>query len=95
MAPWRVIAWAKALEAIVQLRPSALRRVLLNPDPHLGHAMRWYTEMGRRVWTFEVKNFLFRDERTEDGPTVAGFWGDPQDFEEEALVVPRKARTAS
>ena len=93
MAPWRVIAWVKAMEAIVQLRPRALGRVFANPDPHLGHAMRWYTEMGRRVWTFEVKNFLFRDERTASGPTVRGFWGDPQDAEEEALAVPRRKRS--
>jgi anaerobic magnesium-protoporphyrin IX monomethyl ester cyclase len=92
MAPWRVLAWVKATEVALQMRPRALRRVLLAADPHLGHAMRWYTEMGRRVWTFEVKNFFFRDRRTTCGPTLSEFWGAPQDAEEEALTVPRKAR---
>jgi anaerobic magnesium-protoporphyrin IX monomethyl ester cyclase len=42
--------------------------------------------MGRRVWFHELKNFMFRDRRVADGPTLAEFWGAPQDAEEEALA---------
>ena len=48
-------------------------------------AMRWYTAMGRRVWPHEIWTFLFRDRRLSEGPTVAEFWGAPQDGEEEAM----------
>src|SRR5215831_6091921 len=50
LPPWRVLLWVKFIEAVVQLRPKALWRTFLQPDPRLRHAMRWYTEMGRRVW---------------------------------------------
>lgn len=93
MAAWRVLLWVKAIEVIVQLRPRALWRTFLQPDPRLRHGMRWYTEMGRRVWLHEVKSFLFRDRRVEDGPTVGELWGAPQD-EEERSMVPIRIRRA-
>ena len=86
MAPWRVLLWVKFIEAVVQLRPRALWRTFLQPDRRLRHAMRWYTQMGRRVWPFELKHFLFHDRRTDRGPTVRAFWGEPQDAEELALA---------
>ena len=54
--------------------------------------MRWYTQMGRRVWFREVWGFLARDRRIQDGPTLAEFWGAPQDEEEESMLVARPAR---
>ncbi len=90
MPPWRVLLWFKFTELVVQLRPKALWRVLCHPDRGLRHAMRWYTRMGRRVWSHEVLGFLFRDRRTAAGPTVAEFWGKPQDNEEESMR-PHKA----
>ena len=53
--------------------------------------MRWYTRMGRRVWPYEIRNFL-RDRRLKDGPTVARFWGAPQDMEEESMSAARPER---
>jgi anaerobic magnesium-protoporphyrin IX monomethyl ester cyclase len=47
--------------------------------------MRWYTQMGRRVWPYEILNFL-RDRLIRNGPTVAAFWGAPQDAEEESMA---------
>jgi anaerobic magnesium-protoporphyrin IX monomethyl ester cyclase len=91
MAPWRLILWVKVIEAVVQLRPRALWRVLAHRDRKLRHAMRWYTRMGRRVWLHEIWNFLFRDRRLAYGPTLVEFWGAPQDAEEEAMRVRRKA----
>jgi anaerobic magnesium-protoporphyrin IX monomethyl ester cyclase len=52
--------------------------------------MRWYTRMGRRVWLHEIWNFLFRDRRLKQGPTLAEFWGAPQDADEEAMRVESK-----
>ncbi|MCU0911831.1 MAG: magnesium-protoporphyrin IX monomethyl ester anaerobic oxidative cyclase, partial [Rhodobacteraceae bacterium] len=40
---WRVFLWVKLIEAAVQLRPRALWRLFLQPDPALRHAQRWYT----------------------------------------------------
>ena len=54
--------------------------------------MRWYTKMGRRVWFREIWGFLVRDGRLKDGPTLAEFWGAPQDAEEESMIVQRPAR---
>lgn len=95
MPPWRVLLWFKFTEFVVQSRPKALRRVLFHPDPGLRHAMRWYTRMGRRVWPYEIWNFLFRDRRTENGPTLTGFWGEPQDAEEESMVRAARKRLAA
>jgi anaerobic magnesium-protoporphyrin IX monomethyl ester cyclase len=92
MPAWRVLAWFKFTEMMVQLRPKALWRTYLQPDRGLRHAMRWYTQMGRRVWPYEVFNFFFRDRRVNGGPTVAQFWGASQEKEEEAMVVPPRSK---
>jgi anaerobic magnesium-protoporphyrin IX monomethyl ester cyclase len=91
MPPWRVLLWFKFTEMVVQSRPKALFRVLFHPDRGLRHAMRWYTQMGRRVWPYEILNFLF-DRRLKHGPTVAEFWGAPQAAEEESMVASRSER---
>ncbi|MBI3858375.1 MAG: magnesium-protoporphyrin IX monomethyl ester anaerobic oxidative cyclase [Planctomycetes bacterium] len=89
LPPWRVFLWVKLIEALVQLRPKALWRTILQPDARLRHAMRWYTRMGRRVWFFELRNFFFRDRRTSRGPTLEEFWGRPQDAEERSMTLGR------
>ncbi|MDH5556726.1 MAG: magnesium-protoporphyrin IX monomethyl ester anaerobic oxidative cyclase [Alphaproteobacteria bacterium] len=86
MPPWRVLLWFKFTEMVLQCRPSALYRTFLQPDRKLRHAMRWYSQMGRRVWPYEIINFL-RDPLTRTGPTVAAFWGAPQDGEEQSMSV--------
>lgn len=86
MSPWRLILWVKFIELVAQLRPRALARFVWHRDPKIRHAIRWYYRMGRRVWFHELKNFLFRDRRVADGPTLREFWGAPQDGEEEALA---------
>ncbi len=91
MPPWRVFLWVKAIEAVLQLRPRSLKRTFFERDPRLRHAMRWYTEMGRRVWLYEVRSFLF-GERTADGPTVREMWGAPQDERERSMAPVRLGR---
>ncbi|MBA4387266.1 MAG: magnesium-protoporphyrin IX monomethyl ester anaerobic oxidative cyclase [Verrucomicrobia bacterium] len=79
LAPWRILLWVKFIEAVMQLRPRALLRVLAHPDKALAAAMRWYYRIGRRVWPYEIWNFIFRDHREARGPTVSEFWGAPQE----------------
>ncbi|WP_211261966.1 magnesium-protoporphyrin IX monomethyl ester anaerobic oxidative cyclase [Stenotrophomonas humi] len=90
--PWRVFLWFKFIEAVMQLRPKALWRVLLQPDPELRHGMRWYTRMGRRVWPHEVFGFLRNVLRMRPSITVAGFWGGSDQLPEEALAKPQRQR---
>jgi anaerobic magnesium-protoporphyrin IX monomethyl ester cyclase len=78
MAPWRVLLWVKSMEAVLQVRPRALWRVFAHPDRPFREAMRWYSRIGRQVWSYEIRNFLFRDHCRRTGPTLAEFWGRPQ-----------------
>jgi anaerobic magnesium-protoporphyrin IX monomethyl ester cyclase len=55
---WRVFFWAKLIELALQARPRALWRCFFQHDPELRHAMRWYSEMGRRVVLHEVADWL-------------------------------------
>ena len=81
---WRTFLWIKIIEVLVQARPKALYRTYLNPDPVARRGMRWYARIGRRVWLHEIYCFLFRDQRIENGPTLAEYWG-AADMAEEAL----------
>lgn len=84
---WRVFLWVKTIEFTLQLRPRALWRNYLHPDPEIRHAMRWYTRMGRRVVLHEVWHFLFRDKR-HVGQTVAEYWGGKAQLIENAHAKP-------
>jgi anaerobic magnesium-protoporphyrin IX monomethyl ester cyclase len=86
LKPWQVLLLVKATEAILQTRPRALYRTFLQPDRELRHAMRWYTQMGRRTWPFELRNFFLRDRHVESGPTVEKLWGAPQAAEEKSMT---------
>src|SRR5205814_1916736 len=70
---WRVVFWVKLIEAICQLRPKSLFRLLAHPDPLLRAGMRWYSNIGRRVWVHEVWQWLFFDRRTRHGPMLVEF----------------------
>lgn len=84
MSPWRIILWMKLIEAIVQLRPRSLGRLLFHPDPAMREAMRWYYRIGRQVWHYELWNFFFWDHHQKHGPALAQFLGTPQDIEMES-----------
>jgi anaerobic magnesium-protoporphyrin IX monomethyl ester cyclase len=94
MPPWRVLLWFKFTEMVLQCRPKAIWRNLFHPDAGLRHAMRWYTQMGRRVWPHEIAGFV-RDRLLANGPTVEQFWGTPQDGEEEAMSSTLPERTTA
>ena len=70
---WRVLLWVKGIEAICQLRPKSIFRVLAHPDPLLRAGMRWYSNIGRRVWIYEIWQWLFHDRRTQRGPKLVEF----------------------
>jgi anaerobic magnesium-protoporphyrin IX monomethyl ester cyclase len=70
---WRVLVWVKLFETICQFRPKSLLRHLAHPDPLFRAGMRWYSNIGRRVWCFEVWQWLFFDRRVRLGPTVGEF----------------------
>ena len=70
---WRVLLWVKLIEAVSQLRPKSLLRLLAHPDAGFRAAMRWYYSIGRQVWPYELWHWLFRDCRTAHGPTLARF----------------------
>lgn len=81
MRPWRVLVWVKLIEAVMQFRPRSLRRVLAHPDLAIRDAMKWYYHIGRQVWPYEIRHFLFHERRRRHGPTLAEFWGPPPDAE--------------
>ena len=91
MPPWRILMWVKFTELVLQTRPKALYRTFLQRDRDLRHGMRWYSQMGRRVWPHEVLGFL-RDRLLRHGPSVAEFWGSPQQSEEEAMRAAERTR---
>jgi anaerobic magnesium-protoporphyrin IX monomethyl ester cyclase len=43
----------------------------------------------------QIWNFVFRDRRAKGGPTLAAFWGLPQDAEEEAMAVKTRERSTA
>lgn len=73
MPPWRLLLWVKAIEVAMQLRPRALWRTFASRDPAFRHAMRWYVQMGRRVWFREVGEFLFGARPRPSGLSLAEF----------------------
>ncbi|PDS80557.1 magnesium-protoporphyrin IX monomethyl ester anaerobic oxidative cyclase [Rhizobium sp. L43] len=90
LTPIVLVVCVKLIEVAVQARPKALLRILLHRDPEQRHSMRWYTQMGRRVWFHEIVEFLFRRRHLRDGPTLENFWGAPQDAEEESMLRPQR-----
>lgn len=70
---WRVLLWVKLIETVCQLRPKSLLRLLAHPEPLFRAGMRWYSNIGRRVWCYEIWQWLFFDRRVRRGPTVGEF----------------------
>lgn len=86
---WRIFVWFKLIEVVLQLRPTALARLLFHGDPDYRHAMRWYTRIGRRVWLHEVYEFIFKTHRLKNGPTLRDFMGESLAEREYALAKPK------
>jgi anaerobic magnesium-protoporphyrin IX monomethyl ester cyclase len=89
--PWRVLAWVKFIEVVIQMRPHAWPR-LWHRDRKIRHAQRWYYRMGRRVWFHELRKWLLADKRIMNGPTVGEFWRHEVDPEEALVKLTVKVR---
>jgi anaerobic magnesium-protoporphyrin IX monomethyl ester cyclase len=90
LPPWLVITFVKSMEVAMQLRPRAWGR-LFHHDAKIRAAQRWYYRIGRRVWFFEWANWLFREQRTANGPTLEEMWGRGQVDEEFPLTARKRA----
>jgi anaerobic magnesium-protoporphyrin IX monomethyl ester cyclase len=74
LKPWTVILYVKLIELIMQARPRALRRLLFHKDARLRAAMRWYTNIGRRVWFHELFQFFFKARHQMKDIKLSEFW---------------------
>ncbi len=74
LPPWLVFLCVKLVEVSMQVRPKALYRLLLQKDPTLRRAMRWYTKIGRRVWFWEFFQFFFVTKLSKERTTLEKFW---------------------
>ena len=75
--PRRVFLWVKLTEAVLQLRPRALWRVLAHRDPVIRKALRWCYGVGRRAWLFELRSFLSQPVPPAGGRNAGGILGRP------------------
>ncbi|MDR3573397.1 MAG: magnesium-protoporphyrin IX monomethyl ester anaerobic oxidative cyclase [Anaerolineaceae bacterium] len=74
MPPWQVLLWVKLIEAVMQLRPRSIKRLLAYPDRSIRASIRWYYKIGRRVWPFEIGQFLFHERHEKAGPRLSEYW---------------------
>ncbi len=74
LRPWLVILYVKLIEVIMQLRPTALKRLFFHKEARLRSAMRWYTNIGRRVWLWELWQFFFVTKLTKKKIKMSEFW---------------------
>jgi anaerobic magnesium-protoporphyrin IX monomethyl ester cyclase len=74
LKPWMVILFVKLIEIIMQARPSALKRLIFHKDARLRDAMRWYTNIGRKVWFYELFQFFFKEKRQSESIKLGDFW---------------------
>ncbi len=65
----------KLIELALQARPKALLPHLFHRDPEQRHSMRWYTQMGRRVWFHELVEVLLSQADGEEWPDAGGILG--------------------
>lgn len=73
MFPWQLLACVKLTEVILQARPKAIYRTFFHQDKEIRHAMRWYSKVGKRVWPYEIIQFI-KDSRTKTETTLKDFW---------------------
>ena len=61
LRPWQIFFMVKATEALIQLRPRSLSRLLFYRDKSQRRALRWCCRYASRVWFAEIYEFLFRN----------------------------------
>lgn len=76
LKPWLVILYVKLIEIIMQTRPSALKRLFFHKEARLRKAMYWYSNIGKRVWIWELYQFFFVTKLTPKPVKLKDFWRD-------------------
>jgi len=76
MSPKLVILCVKLIEVMMQTRSKALKRLFFHKEKRLRSAMRWYTNIGRRVWFWELYQFFFVTKLTKEKITLGEFFGE-------------------
>ena len=74
LKPWQIILLVKCIEVILQIRPSALKRLFFHKDKGIRAAMRWYYKIGRKVWFYELYHFFFTEKRLKKKRKLNTFW---------------------
>lgn len=74
MNPKAVILCVKLIELIMQIRPNALKRLFFHKEARLRSAMRWYTNIGRKVWFWELYQFFFVTKLSSGKVKLSEFW---------------------
>lgn len=74
LKPWQVILYVKLIEVIMQTRPKALKRLLFHKENRIRKAMFWYSNIGKRVWIWELIQFFFVTKLSKDKIKLEDFW---------------------
>jgi anaerobic magnesium-protoporphyrin IX monomethyl ester cyclase len=68
-----ILIYVKLIEVIMQTRPKALIRLFFHKDKRLRKAMKWYSNIGKRVWFFEIYSYL-KNLKNEKRKPLLDFW---------------------
>ncbi|MDR2918659.1 MAG: magnesium-protoporphyrin IX monomethyl ester anaerobic oxidative cyclase [Tannerella sp.] len=74
LKPWQVILYVKLIEVIMQTRPKALKRLCFHKEKRIRKAMFWYSNIGKRVWVWELIQFFFVTKLSKDKMKLKEFW---------------------
>lgn len=74
LKPWMVILCVKLIEVAMQIRPRALKRLFFHRDARLRDAMRWYTNIGRKVWFYELFRFFLKEKPQGTNIRLSEYW---------------------
>lgn len=74
LRPWQVLVCVKIIEVIMQSRPKALKRLFFHRDKKIRQAMFWYTNIGKRVWFWEIFDFFFITGVAKSKMQLKDFW---------------------
>lgn len=74
LKPWQVILYVKLIEVIMQTRPKALKRLCFHKEKRIRKAMFWYSNIGKRVWIWELIQFFFVTKLSKEKMKLKDFW---------------------
>ena len=89
LRPWQIFTLVKLTEAIIHMRPRALRRMMLYANRDQRRAFRWCLSHSSRVWFEEIREFLRGGRLDAANTNLGNFAGDH--FSQETPLVPAAA----